>query len=94
MLWTHVFALADDVFVHMDSCCCRGSRTCNVALCLIMCGFCVWLKTKELMLPLKLMCRGQMTIKKVLDTSLNRAKDIIGLHLCASITRAKQIMKH
>ena len=68
MLWTHMFALADDVFVHMDSCH-RGSRRCNVALGLIMCGYCVWLKTKQLMSPLKLMRRRQIRYKGKLDRS-------------------------
>lgn len=75
-----MFALADDVFVHTDSCH-RGSRRCNVALCLIMCGYCVWLKTKQLMSPLKLMHRRQIRHKRKFKTGhqVDGAEDIIDL---------------
>lgn len=93
MLWTHMFALADDVFVLTDSCH-RGSRRCNVALCLIMCGYCVWLKTKQLMSPLKLIRRRQIRQKGKfkIGHQVDGAKGVIDLHLCITTARTKQIL--
>lgn len=93
MLWTHMFALADDVFVHTDSCH-RGSRRCNVALCLIVCGYCVWLKTKQLMSPLKLMHRRQIRHngKFKIGRQVDGAIDVRDLDLCITTARTEQIL--